>query len=339
MIDPGHGLGKWRHVGARAGAVAPQWDGSGRDQVPKPRRGCQAPAMNTTIAARLNPETLMNWPFGEVEQAYTFRESILYALGLGLPQDPLDREELRYVYESGQTALPTMAVVLCHPGAWYREPETGIDWVRMLHGEQSLVLHRPLPVAATVVGRTRVTQVVDKGEGRGALLYLEREITDKQTRVAYATIGSTLVLRGNGGCGSTTNVTPALHAMPERGPDVVSSVQIDPRAALIYRLSGDYNPLHVEPEIAARAGFKAPIFHGLGSYGMVGVEVLRATAGFDPDRLKSMSVRFTAPVYPGERLEVSCWVDDGIVSFRATVPDRGVTAIDNGRAQIAAAVR
>lgn len=289
--------------------------------------------MNTAIH-RLDPQALLNWKFPDVSESYTFRDSILYALGLGLPRDPLDREELRFVYESGQKALPMMAVVLCHPGAWYRKPETGIDWVKMLHGEQNLVIHRPLPIAGKVVGRQRVSNVVDKGEGKGAILYVDREIADQETGAVYATIGQVLVLRGNGGCGSTTTSAPRPHAIPDRRPDVVSTVQIDPRAALIYRLSGDYNPLHVDPEIATRAGFKAPIFHGLGSFGMVGVEVLRAACGSDPDRLKSLAVRFTSPVYPGERMEVSCWIDGDIVSFRATVPARGVTAIDNGRAQI-----
>lgn len=284
---------------------------------------------------KMNIETLLNWPFAPVEQTYSFRDTILYALGLGLSGDPLDRDELRFTYESGLQALPTMPVVLCSPGNWYRRPEAGIDWVKMLHGEQRLLLHRPLPIAATVVGITRIKDIVDKGIDKGAMLYVEREISDKETGAPLATIGQTLVLRGNGGCGSTTTQVPVPHVMPERPPDLRVERLIDPRAGLIYRLSGDYNPLHADPDVAARAGFRAPIFHGLGSFGMAGCEVLRHACGFAPERLHSMAVRFTAPVYPGERLQTSVWIDGDTVSFRARVEARNLTVLDNGVARIA----
>jgi acyl dehydratase len=284
----------------------------------------------------MNTQTLLGWPFEPVEQSYDSRDTMLYALGSGMSSDPLDREELRFTYEAGLKVLPTYPVVLCSPGAWYRAPEAGMDWVKMLHVEQRLTLHRPLPVAATVIGLTRITGIVDKGPGKGALLYLERELREKATDAALATIGQTLLFRGNGGCGSTQQQALAPHPMPERAPDLSVERRIDSRAALIYRLSGDYNPLHADPDIAGRAGFHAPIFHGLGTFGMTGCELLRHACAFNPERLTSIAVRFTAPVYPGERLTTSLWLEGDTVSFRATVAERGVTVLDNGFASICA---
>lgn len=126
----------------------------------------------------IDAQKLKSWPFQPIEQRYSARDTILYALGVGLGQDPLDREQLRYVYEDGLQALPTMAVVLGSPGFWAQDPATGIDWVRLLHGEQSLELFAPLPAAGTVLGKTRVTAIVDKGAGKGALMYSERDIED-----------------------------------------------------------------------------------------------------------------------------------------------------------------
>ncbi len=278
----------------------------------------------------MNLRTLLDWPFEPVEQSYGFRDTILYALGLGLPGDPMNPDELRFTYESGLQALPTMPVVLCSPGAWYRKPEAGIDWVKMLHGEQRLFLHRPLPIGGQVRGLTRVRDVIDKGPGKGAMLYLERELTEAHSGAPLATIGQTLVLRGNGGCGSTTEHAPPVHQIPERSPDVSVASLIDPRAALIYRLSGDYNPLHADPEIAKSAGFRAPIFHGLGTFGMAAYAVLKAACAGNPERIASISVRFTSPVYPGERLATSIWIDGQTVSFRSRVMERDVVAVDNG---------
>ena len=278
----------------------------------------------------LNPQTLLDWPFEPVEQTYGFRDTIIYALGLGLSSDPLDKEDLRFTYESGLQALPTMPVVLCSPGAWYRKPEAGIDWVKMLHGEQSLTIHHHLPIGGQVVGTNRVTAVVDKGPGKGALLYLERELSDKNTGKLLATTGQTLVLRGNGGCGSTTDKVSQPHVIPVRSPDLILESTIDPRAGLIYRLSGDYNPLHADPDIAQRAGFRAPIFHGLGTFGIAGCSVFKGVCNGDPSRIASIAVRFTSPVYPGERLSTSLWIDGQTISFRIRAVERDVIAIDNG---------
>ena len=127
----------------------------------------------------LDPQKILDWPFEPVEQAYTERDTILYALGCGLGFDPLDEAQLRFVFEEPELlALPSMAAVLSPPGFWARHPDTGIDWVRILHGEQAMEIHKPLPAAARVVATTKVTDIVDKGPGKGALLFVERTVRD-----------------------------------------------------------------------------------------------------------------------------------------------------------------
>jgi acyl dehydratase len=259
---------------------------------------------------------------------------MLYALGIGLSHEPTDRDELRFTYEKELRVLPTFPVVLCRPGDWYKRPDLGIDWVRMLHGEQSVEVTGSLPVAATVIGRNKVMRVVDKGEGRGALVFLGREIVEKASGNLLATLGQTLFLRGGGGFGGPAVTVPKPHVIPGRRQDITAETIIDRRAALIYRLSGDYNEIHADPELATKAGFDRPIFHGLGSFGMVAFEVLKYVCNCDVGKMCSIGARFSAPVYPGEVLRTEIWVDGDQVSFRASVVERGTTVLDNGMAKI-----
>jgi acyl dehydratase len=282
----------------------------------------------------INYDKLMNWPFGDVEQTYTVRDTMLYALGLGLGADPLDEAQLRFVYEDGLQALPTMPVVLAGPGFWVKDPESGVDWVKVLHGEQGIQLHRPLPAAATVVGRTRITEIVDKGPDRGALIFSERTIRDKATGALLATTTSTTFARGDGGFGGPSRPTPEPHRLPERAPDAVCDLPTLPQAALVYRLSGDYNPLHADPKVAARAGFRAPILHGLCTLGVAGHAILRTQCGYDPARFRSLRLRFSAPVYPGETIRTEMWRDGDVISFRARVVERDAVVLNNGRVDV-----
>ncbi|MDP6565371.1 MAG: MaoC/PaaZ C-terminal domain-containing protein [Alphaproteobacteria bacterium] len=280
-------------------------------------------------------DKLLNWPFPEVVQTYTSRDSILYALGVGLNMDPLDEAQLRFTYEDAMQALPTMGVVLATPGFWVKDPDTGVDWVKVLHGEQGLRLHRPLPAEATVVATNKVTEIVDKGEGKGALLLQERVVVDQATGEALATLYSTTFARGDGGFGGPTEGARPVHALPEREPDTVCDLPTLPQAALIYRLSGDYNPLHADPKVAAGGGFKAPILHGLCTFGVAGHAILRSYCDYDPTRFKAMSLRFSSPVYPGETIRTEMWRDGEVVSFRSRVVERDVVVLNNGRAEVA----
>ena len=282
----------------------------------------------------LDYDKLLSWPFGVVEQTYTEKDTILYALGLGLGAAPLDDGELRYTFEEadGFATFPTMPVVLGTPGFWARDPDSGLDWKKILHGEQGLEIHGPIPTNATVEARNKIVEIIDKGADKGALIYLERDITDKATGARIATTTSTTFARGNGGFGGPTGPVKDVHAIPDRAPDASVEIPTLPQAALIYRLSGDPNPLHASPAVAQAAGFKAPILHGLCSYGVAGWAVLKTYADMDPGRLKRFGVRFSAPVYPGETITTHMWKDGPIVSFKATIGDR--TVLNNGYAEI-----
>jgi acyl dehydratase len=283
----------------------------------------------------LDYERVLNYQFPPIEQSYTTRDTMLYALGLGLSRDPLNRDELKFTFEKHLQALPTMAVVLCRPGVWYKEPQLGIDFVKLLHGEQSLTVRRPIPPAATIIGQNKVTKIIDKGEGKGALLYIDRELFDKASGDSIAVMTHTLVLRGNGGFGGPKVEVPKPHAMPERPADITAECAIDPRAALIYRLSGDDNPIHADPDLAIKAGFPKPIFHGLGTFGMAIFEILKHVCKYQAEQLTSFDLRFSAPVYPGETFRTEIWLDGKTAWFRCTAIERNVKIVDNGRALLA----
>ena len=282
----------------------------------------------------LNYEKLLNWPFEDVIQNYSERDSIIYALSLGLGTDATDPSELRFVYEKGLETFPTMAVIMGHPGPWMKDPATGIDFVKVLHGEQNLTIHKPLPTEGSIIGRTRIVDVIDKGAGKGALIITEREIFEKHSNDLLNTQRASIFARGNGGFGGPVTSGPSPHALPDREPDSVVDTPVSTRAALLYRLNGDYNPLHADPAIAEKAGFKAPILHGLASYGIAARAVLRSFDIGDASRLKSFGLRFSSPVYPGETIRTEIWKDDGVISFRARITERDVLVLNNGRATI-----
>ncbi len=280
-------------------------------------------------------DVLMAWPFPDTEQTYTEKDTILYALGVGFGADPLDVGQLRYVYEEGLAALPSMAVVLGSSGLWMRDPGTGIDWVKVLHGEQGFEIHQPLPTEGTVVGRTKVTGIVDKGVGKGVLIYTERKIHDKASDQLLASLTSTIFCRGDGGFGGPDGPVLPVHSLPEGKPDEICDLPTIAQAALIYRLSGDLNPIHADPKIAKSAGFDRPILHGLCTLGIASHAILKACCGYEPGRLKGLRLRFSAPVYPGETIRTEIWRDGDTVSFRSLVVERGVVVLNNGYAELA----
>lgn len=281
-------------------------------------------------------ETLKARPFAPVEQSYTQRDTILYALGLGLGGDPMDPAHLRATYEraEGFCALPSMVNVLAGPGFWAMEPDTGLTWQKILHGEQSFTLHAPLPAEGTIVGETKIVEIIDKGEGKGALLYSERRMTNKATGELVATVEGTSFARGDGGFGGPSGPVKPVHAMPESDPETVFDHKTLPGQALIYRLSGDLNPLHADPEVAKGAGFKAPILHGLSTLGIASWSITAALADGDPSALKHLQLRFSSPVYPGETIRTEMWRDGNDVTFRARVVERDVVVLNNGLARL-----
>ena len=283
----------------------------------------------------LDRDRLLAWPFEEVEQRYDERDTILYALGIGLGAEPSDPRQLRFVYEQGLQALPSMGVILGYPGFWLQDPRSGADWRRLVHGEQSIEILKPLPPAGTVLGMTRVRDVIDKGPERGALIFTEREVRDKASGELLCRLSSTSFLRGDGGFGGPTGPVPAPHPIPDRPADESCELATLPQAALIYRLSGDRNPLHADPAAAAKGGFPRPILHGLCTFGIAGHALLRAVCDYRSERLRSLQGRFTAPVFPGETIVTEIWRDGPSVSFRASVKERGKIVLDHGKATIA----
>ena len=271
-----------------------------------------------------------------IEQEYGKRETILYALGLGYGADPLDTAELPFVYERDLKSVPSYVNLLCHPGFWAQDPAFGIDWVKILHAEQDFVVHAPLPATGRIRGEYRVAALEDKGPGRGALLHQEKALHDAETGTHLATVRSTLFLRGNGGEGGFGTPPAAAETLPDRAPDRSVSIPTLPRQALIYRLSGDWNPLHADPAIAAKAGFSAPILHGLCTNGIACRAVLASYCGNDPARLKGMFTRFSKPVMPGETIRID-FFEDGTdrVRFRAVAEERGETVLDRCTATLA----
>lgn len=283
----------------------------------------------------MDPHRLLRRRFAPVRQRYTSRDSRLYALSLGLGADPLDARHLAYVHERDQRAFPTLPNVLGHPGFWAREPDTGIDWRRLLHVEQALTLHSPLRPEGDIVGRNRVTGVVDKGSATGALLYQARRIEEAGSGRLLAEVEQVSLLRGNGGCGSTTEAAPPPHRVPGRPPDDVHDLTTLPQSALLYRLNGDDNPLHADPATARAAGFARPVLHGLCTFGTAVHALLAGALDWDDSRPHRLRVRFTAPVFPGETLRTESWTDGGVVSFRTTALDRDVVVLDAGRVDLA----
>jgi acyl dehydratase len=291
----------------------------------------------------IDPDKLLRWPLPPVTQTYSERDTALYALGLGVARsNPVVQDVLRYVYEGadgGFNALPTMATVLATGPFWMQDPATGIDWRRLLHAEQRLQLHRPLPAAGTVVGEHRVDAIHDMGADKGALMLLSRRLYDSSSGNLIATVGSTAFLRGDGGFGGRSDAVPLPHAIPaDRAPDHVVEHPTCPEQAFIYRLSGDLNPLHADPAVARSAGFDRPILHGLCSYGIAGVAVVAALCSHDASRLKRIDLRFTSPVFPGETLLTEIWVKGRTsAALRVRVPARAEAkrqiVLDHGLAE------
>jgi acyl dehydratase len=283
----------------------------------------------------LDPDKLRALDIPDVEHSYGAKDCILYALGVGLGQDPTDAQQLAFVYESNLKVLPTFPVVLGYSAFTFNRPELGITWSHVVHGEHAVRVHAPIAPEGSVIGRSRILDVVDKGAGKGALIYSERRILDKASGALVATIGQTTFCRADGGFGGETRAMPAPHPIPERAPDIVCDLPTRPEMALIYRLSGDVNPLHADPGFARAGGYPRPILHGLATFGVAGHALLKSVCGYDPVRLTAMACRFSAPVFPGETIRTEIWRDGGISSFRARVVARDVVAINNGRAEIA----
>jgi len=277
-----------------------------------------------------DPRSLLEKEFRTIRHSYTAKDCILYALGVGMGMDPLDEECLPFLYEDGLKVLPSQAVIMAHPGFWAKEDETGLDWVKVLHAGQEIVLHRPFPASSTVEATTRVTEVIDKGDRIGALIVSDRVVRDVETGEELSTLITTILARGDGGFGGERKQTARPDPVPVKEPDEICDLPTLRQQALLYRLSGDYNPLHAVPGIARNAGFREPILHGLCTLGIATHALMKTCCDYDPDRFKRMRLRFSAPVYPGDTIRTEIWREGAEVAFRCKSLEQDKIVINNG---------
>lgn len=286
------------------------------------------------VRSGIDYDLFMDMREQDVPFAYSERDAMLYALAIGMGRDPVDERELKFVYEGrGFVAMPSLGVVVTRSDLPRTLP---INYNKVLHVEQSLQIHDTMPTSANLLADTRIVSIVDKGADKGALIYHETIARDAVTQKKLFTVGGTLLARGDGGFGGLSTPVAERYECPERTPDLRHVTETRADQALLYRLTGDRNPLHCDPAYARRAGFEAPILHGLCTYGVACRAIIAEVCEYDPARLQSLDVRFTSPVLPGDRIETDIWVDGSTVSFRCRVPERGVVVLDDGRAIVSA---
>ncbi|MBN9592086.1 MAG: MaoC family dehydratase N-terminal domain-containing protein [Alphaproteobacteria bacterium] len=278
----------------------------------------------------INYEELMQAKSTGVEASWGDRETMLYALGIGFMRDPMDTRELQFAYENDLKAVPTMATVIGW-GASSTMARSGINYLMVVHGEQRLTLHKPLPSAATVLIDERVIGAFDKGKDKGAVIVTEKVLRDKKSNDKLCTLVGTTFARGDGGFGGPKDGAPQPHTLPTRAPDLSHECDTRPDQAFIYALSGDRNPLHRDPNVAKMAGFPRPILHGLCTYGTACRAVISSVCKYDAQKITGFDVRFSSPVFPGETIVTEMWVDGSVVSFRSKVKERDVVVLNNGK--------
>lgn len=282
-------------------------------------------------------DRLLNLDLPERDLSYTERDTMLYGLSVGMAADPMDADDLPFVVENGAyagrlKALPSQATVIAWDDAF--GPASGMDMLMIVHGEQRITLHKPLPSHGRIKSKTRFVDAFDKGPNKGAVVLVENLIRDAASGEKLVTLLSTVFARGDGGFGEPARPVPAAppapHKLPDRAPDFSLAAKTQPNQALFYRLCGDRNPLHADPAFAKAAGFPRPILHGLCTYGHAVRAVVKTACKHDPAIVEHIEARFTAPVFPGETIVTDVWQDGDIISFRAGLAERDVKVLDNG---------
>lgn len=264
------------------------------------------------------------------EISWTDRDVILYHLGVGAGENPLDPAVLGWVYEKNLSVLPTFALVAgggisagISKSTGLQMPGVDVDLRKLLHSGQSLTVHAPIPSTGSARVSSRVANIWDKG--KAAVIELEQAVADEHGRALFTTVMQ-IWARGEGGFGGQPG-PETTDTVPDREPDHVLQSTTRRDQAALYRLSGDLNPLHIDPSIAAAVGFDRPILHGLASYGIVCRTVIDRLLDSDPSRVRNFSVRFAGPLHPGEILETSVWEESGRLILRTRTPERDGQAV------------
>ena len=268
--------------------------------------------------------------------SYTDREVMLYALGIGMGEDPLGEKELEFVNEGWLTGRdPTLKVVPTFAstfGYFSRPPAIPVDRVKVVDAARDILFHKPLPIAAKLTADSTYTGAWDKGD-KGAIIQRESVVTDESGE-KICTIRGMSFARGDGHFGGPADGAPEAHQAPDRAPDLSVDIPTRDGQALLFRLAGDRNPLHSDPEFGRKAGFDKPILHGMCTYGITCRAVLSTFADWDPTAFRRHAAQFRSPVYPGETITVHMWRDGGTISFEAEVKDRGVTVVKHGLTEL-----
>jgi acyl dehydratase len=269
-----------------------------------------------------------------IGQKYTYsdREVMLYAYGIGMGADPMDEKELAFVNEAVASpralkVVPTFASV----AAWGSGPgDMNLNRVMVVDGERDITFHKPLAVAAHITADSTVLDIFDKGKDKGAVIRLKTVLRDEKGE-ALATLVASRFARGDGGFGGSSEGQTEPHRVPNRAPDKTIDISTRPDQALVYRLCGDRNPLHSDPEFAKRAGFPKPILHGMCTYGITCRGILQTYADYDASAFRQHVARFSSPVYPGETVTMDLWKDGNVISFEAKVKARNVAVVKSGK--------
>ncbi len=275
----------------------------------------------------IDPEKALGAELGSGETSWDADQVILYHLGLGAGVPPTDPGELEYTYEKNLKVLPSFGVIPVFGalGGLGQVPGLQINFAMLLHGEQDLEIHKPLPPQAKVSSRGKVAGIYDKK--KAALVVLEVDTRD-ETGDKLFTNRFSLFLRGEGGFGGESG-PKAGNLRPDRDPDGVIDTQTLPQQALIYRLSGDKNPLHADPEFAKLGGFDKPIIHGLCSYGIVCKAIVDGVLKGDTARVARYQARFAGIAFPGETYRTSYWQEGDKILIEAKAVERDAAVITN----------
>ena len=272
---------------------------------------------------RLRSLTRKSLPF-----SWRADQSLFYALSVGMGRDAHNEHEHDYLLRAqSQRAMPSMATVM---SVNVFEQDYGWNYPQVLHAEQRLKLFRPLTPAVQMLADFTVEAIHDKGVNAPAIIYTRTDVRQAADNIPLFCLRSTLFARADGGFDGPTDPAPEKVEMPTRAPDLSHSALTRPEQSFLYRMNGDYNPLHVDPSAARKGGFERPILHGLCTYGFACKAVLETICGYDHTLIGEFDARFTAPVYPGDTIETHMWQDGERVYFRCVVPERKSTVLDNG---------
>jgi acyl dehydratase len=277
----------------------------------------------------LNIDFIREIAFGAVRERYDEQRTILYALGAGAGADT---DDLKYIYEQNLVALPTMSTVLASTeGRWFIDPRARVPISSVIHREQALEVYNALPPTGEVIGRTRIDNIVDRGPGKSAVVEQSRTLHNAANGEHIATVRQVLVIKGGGGFGGSDAGDGGSASLLDSPADLICILPTAKVQAAIYRLSGDRNPLHIDPDAARRGGFCRPVLHGLCTYAFAGRAVIGSLCKNRPEALKKLRARFVAPVYPGDTLRTEIWrTGVGCAHFFVRVVEDNRVVVDNG---------